>query len=114
MQHDNKILYNLSLHSPFSDIGEAGTKTSSNASDEAPERARKDTSEEAKLLLCGSAILRVIPMKFLRLSFDASHDRRFAAREICAQYIINSGLWTEYREIPAHRSIRALSAGRSL
>lgn len=51
------------------------TKTSSDASDEAPERARKDTSEEAKLHLCGSAILCVFPVEFLRLPSDASHVR---------------------------------------
>ena len=51
------------------------TETSSDASDEAPERARKDTSEEAKLLLCGSAILRAFPVEFLRLPSDASHVR---------------------------------------
>ena len=33
-------------------------------------------------------------MKFLRLPSDASHDRRGAAREICVQYIIKSGVWT--------------------
>ena len=51
------------------------TKTSSDASNEAPERARNDTSKEAKLHGLAVSSSRVIPMKFLRLPFDASHVR---------------------------------------
>ncbi len=61
--------------SPFYNRRGRETKTSSDASDEAPERARKDTSEEAKLHLCGSAILCAFPVEFLRLPSDASHVR---------------------------------------
>ena len=51
------------------------TKTSSDASNEAPESARNDTSREAKLHGLAVSSSRVIPMKFLRLPFDASHVR---------------------------------------
>ena len=58
------------------------TETSSGASDEAPERARKDTPKEAKLHYKGSILfmrvffMRAFPVKFLRLPSDASHVRR--------------------------------------
>lgn len=60
------------------------TKTSSGASDEAPERARKDTPKEAKLHYEGShPSLCVFPVKFLRLPSDASQVRGSdPAREI--------------------------------
>lgn len=67
------------------------TKTSSDASREAPERARKDTPKEAKLHYEGSCpFFCVFPVKFLRLPSDASQVRRgwatvlrLPAREIC-------------------------------
>ena len=68
------------------------TKTSSDASDEAPERARKDAPKEAKLRLDTASSFSVFPAKFLRLSSDASHVRRaratilrLPAREICCR-----------------------------
>ena len=51
------------------------TKTSSNASREAPERARKDTPKEANCISRAASLLCVFPVKFLRLSRDASHVR---------------------------------------
>ena len=61
---------------PFQTSAGRKTETSSDASDEAPERARKDAPKEAKLHYEGSCpFFCVFPVKFLRLPSDASHVR---------------------------------------
>ena len=63
------------------------TETSSDASDEAPERARKDTPEEARLLLTRQCLsCASLQVKFLRLSRDASHVRRDGGHAGCVTF----------------------------
>ena len=51
------------------------TETSSDASDEAPERAQKDTPKEANCIIGQLTLPCVFQVKFLRLPSDASHVR---------------------------------------
>jgi len=60
-------------------INEQKTNASSDASREAPERAREDTSKEAKLRFQGSCPFVRLPVKFLRLSRDAPATAEAAA-----------------------------------
>ena len=118
-------------------IGGGGKrKTSSDASNEAPERARNDASKEAKLHGLAVSSSRVIPMKFLRLPFDASHvrggglgetalprgnsdlPRRFESLRLALAATLYQIIRPADGNFAARdlrrRPIRALSAGRSL
>ena len=57
------------------------TETPSDASDEAPERAQKDTPKEANCIIGQLTLLCVFQVKFLRLPSDASHVRRGGGRD---------------------------------
>ena len=112
------------------------TKTSSDASDEAPERAQKDTSKEVKLHWIAVSSSCAFRVKFLRLSSDASHvrvpgycsspfprgnsilPRRFESLRLALAatlyQIIRPADGNFAARYLRRRPIRALSAGRSL